>query len=77
MDRSRRRSLLTACLIVFLGAAVWSAALTTDETRDHTTRTLGLGGLVLFSILSGGTVAQFLKSRPKATTPADTAPLAR
>jgi hypothetical protein len=61
MVRTRRGYLFATCLVVLVGAAALSAALATDEMRDHTTRTLGLCGLALFSLLAGSAVAQWLK----------------
>jgi len=64
-------------MVVLLAAAAWSVALATNELRDQTTRTLGLCGVVLFSLLAGAAAAHGLKPWLKARPPGDTTRLTR
>jgi hypothetical protein len=77
MEKTWRGYFFAVCVVVFLGATVWSARVSLDETRDQRSRQLGLGGLVLFSILAGAATAQVLKPWLKAHEPGGPTSLTR
>jgi hypothetical protein len=77
MEKTWRGYLFAVCVVVFLGATVWSAGLSLDETRDQASRRFGLGGMVLFSILAGAAAAQVLKPWLKAREPGGPTSLTR